>query len=453
MMCWLVVNKDKTNKNRRLALLNKIEGSKSENTKREEKADRLIGTIIQKSSSTLSTGEDMKGSEDNTDTEIEYFEAPYKIPWGIVIFTFILILCVGVFTVYSAVSKDFNRKDWIENPSTITIHVDKGANLSEITDDLKESGLIKYDILFNLYTSYISGKSSKIQYGDFEFTSNMSYDDIISILCMQSVFTETIQVTIPEGLTAVAIAQIMEDNGLCTVDEFLDCANGDDGSDWSQYEFWNLIPSGTQRIMKCEGYLFPDTYEFYVGDDVYNLVDKFYKQFDSKVDSFMMDVDDSEYTLDELVILGSFIQEEAGRAEEDYKVSAVFHNRLESSDPLWSEHKLESNTCSYIRNSNENNYLWNSPTAEYMGWVGQGEIPDEILEIYDTYTISGLPAGPVSNPGIDAIKAALYPDSQYIEDEYYFFVTGKPGTDVAGQYFYAKTASEHQKNVELAGWA
>lgn len=270
---------------------------------------------------------------------------------------------------------------------------------------------------------------------------------------MQNVFTETIQITIPEGWTAVAIAQKLEENGLCTVEEFLACANGEDGSNWGHYEFWNLIPENTGRIMKCEGYLFPDTYEFYVGDTVYNIVDKFYKQFDSKVDSLMIDIDESGYTLDELVILGSFIQEEAGKQSEDYKVSAVFHNRLESSNPLWESHKLESNTCSYIKNSNENNYLWNSPTAEYMGWVEQGEIPDDILEIYDTYKISGLPAGPVSNPGIEAIKAALYPDEEYIKNEYYFFVTGRPGTDVAGKYFYAKTADEHQRNVEIAGWA
>ena len=167
--------------------------------------------------------------------------------------------------------------------------------------------------MFNLYTQYISGKSGSIQYGNFKFTNNMSYDDIISTLCMQNVFTETIQITIPEGWTAVAIAQKLEENGLCTVEEFLACANGEDGSNWGHYEFWNLIPENTGRIMKCEGYLFPDTYEFYVGDTVYNIVDKFYKQFDSKVDSLMIDIDESGYTLDELVILGSFIQEEAGK--------------------------------------------------------------------------------------------------------------------------------------------
>lgn len=394
-----------------------------------------------------------KTSSKDSTRQIDYFDAPYKIPWGIVICVIFCVILAMVFTVYSLVYRDFQRKQYIQNPDTITVHVDKGQNLSEITESLKESGLIKYKALFNLYTQYISGKQSDIQYGDFQFTTDMQYDDIISTLCMQSVFTKTVQVTIPEGLTAVAISQIMEDKGLCTAEEFLDCANGLDGSDFSQYEFWNLIPKDSGRIMKCEGYLFPDTYTFYVGDDTYSLVDKFYKQFDAKVKDLMLDIDDSGYSLDDLVKLGSFIQEEAGKPEEDYKVSAVFHNRLEQSDPLWAEHKLESNACSGIMKSNENNYLWNSPTAEYMGWVAAGSIPDDILKAYDTYQISGLPAGPISNPGIDAIKAALYPDKQFINDGYYFFVTGKPGTDVAGQYFYARTAEEHAENVEIAGWS
>ena len=383
----------------------------------------------------------------------DYFDTTIQVPWGKIGLVVLLICCLIAYKAYTTIMFDFNRKDSVENPETVSIHVEKGSNLSEISEQLKDAGLIKYGTLFSLYTQYMSGKSNSIQYGDFEFTTDMSYDDMISILCVQQVFTKTITVTFPEGSTAVAIAQIMEQNGLCSVDDFLACANGEDGSDFSQYEFWNLIPEDTGRIMKCEGYLFPDTYEFYVGDSVYNYVNKLYKEFDSKVDDLMMDIDDSNYSLDDIVILGSFIQEEAGKASEDAKVSAVFHNRIESTDPLWASHILQSNTCSYIMNDNENNYLWNSPTAEYMGWRAAGKIPDDILKIYDTYKVEGLPAGPVSNPGYDAIYAALHPDQTFIDEGYYFFVTGNPKGNYPGQYFYAKTAREHQKNVELAGWA
>ena len=115
------------------------------------------------------------------------------------------------------------------------------------------------------------------------------------------------------------------------------------------------------------------------------------------------------------------------------------------------EHKLESNASSYIMKDSENNYLWNSPTAEYFGWPEQGAIPDDVLALYDTYAISGLPAGPISCPGYAAMEAALNPDEEYINEGYYFFVTGHPGTDVAGQYFYAKTADEHYQTASRPG--
>ena len=301
-----------------------------------------------------------------------------------------------------------------------TITVPEGSSVASIATQLKDAGVIQYDWLFKQYVKY-SGKAGEIQYGDFEVQSGMAYNDIIKAL---SVVTRraTVNVTIPEGTTAVGVAQIFVDAGLVDdVDTFLSCANGNDGSDWSKYDFWNAIPDN-DRLMKCEGYLFPDTYTLYADED-------------------------------DVVKLASFIQEEAGLESEDAKVSACFHNRLESSDPLWAEHKLESNACSYIMQDSENNYLWNSPTAEYFGWPEDGAIPDDVLALYDTYAISGLPAGPISCPGYAAIEAALNPDQEYLDEGYFFFVTGHPDTDVAGQYFYAKTADEHYQNCVKAGWA
>ncbi len=279
----------------------------------------------------------------------------------------------------------------------------------------------------------------------------MAYNDIIKAL---SVVTRraTVNVTIPEGTTAVGVAQIFVDAGLVdNVDTFLSCANGNDGTDLSKYDFWNAIPDN-DRLMKCEGYLFPDTYNLYKDESVAYYVDTLYGEFASKTAALADTVAAKGTSLDDVVKLASFIQEEAGLESEDAKVSACFHNRLESDDPQWAEHKLESNASSYIMQDSENNYLWNSPTAEYFGWPEQGAIPDDVLALYDTYAISGLPAGPISSR-YAAIEAALNPDQEYIDEGYYFFVTGHPGTDVAGQYFYAKTADEHYQNCVKAGWA
>lgn len=332
-----------------------------------------------------------------------------------------------------------------------TITIEQGSSVGNIAAQLKEAGIIQYDWLFKEYVKY-SGKAEGIQYGDFTLRSGMDYNSIIQTIS-QEVRRPTTNVTIPEGTTAVGVAQIFVDAGLVdSVDTFLNCANGTDGSDFSQYSFWTQIPDNG-RLMKCEGYLFPDTYNVYADEDVYYYVDTLYSEFSSKTEGLMDTVNEKGTTLDDVVKLASFIQEEAGVEAEDAKVSACFHNRLESSDPLWSEHKLESNACSYITQDVENNYLWNSPTAEYYGWPEAGSIPEEVLNQYDTYRISGLPAGPISCPGYAAIEAALNPDQQFIDEGYFFFVTGHPDTDVAGQYFYAKTADEHQANVEKAGWA
>ena len=332
-----------------------------------------------------------------------------------------------------------------------TITVEQGSSVGAIAAQLKEAGIIQYDWLFKEYVQ-LSGKASGIQYGDFALRSGMDYNSIIQALS-QETRRPTTDITIPEGTTAVGVAQIFVDAGLVdSVDTFLSCANGLDGSDFSQYSFWNEIPDNG-RLMKCEGYLFPETYNVYADEDVYYYVDTLYAEFEKQTAALADTIAEKGTTLDDVVKLASFIQEEAGVPEEDPKVSACFHNRLESDDPLWAEHKLESNACSYITQDVENNYLWNSPTAEYYGWPEQGAIPEDVLELYDTYRISGLPAGPISCPGYAAIEAALNPDQQFIDEGYFFFVTGHPDTDVAGQYFYAKTADEHQANVEKAGWA
>lgn len=394
---------------------------------------------------------DIEQGDEYEDYEDEEDERPRRrFPFGCLI-VLILIALVG-FGGYKVMQFYGELSGAGEMGIEQTIKVEQGSSIGAIASRLKEDGIIEYDWLFKQYVKY-SGKADGIQYGEFELRPGMSYNEIIETLSVV-IRRPTTNVTIPEGTTAVGVAQIFVNEGLVSsVDEFLACANGTDGSDFSQYDFWNQIPDNG-RIMKCEGYLYPETYNVYSKDmDVYYYVDVLYKEFAAQTAGLMDTINEKGTTLDDVVIMASFIQEEAGMPEEDARVSACFHNRLETDDPLWSAHMLESNASSSFMYDSENNYLWNSPTAEYMGWVAQGFIPDDVLAIYDTYKVSGLPAGPISCPGYAAIEAALNPDPQFVEDGYFFFVTGHPNTDVAGQYFYAKTANEHSVNVEKAGWA
>ena len=316
--------------------------------------------------------------------------------------------------------------------------IPQGSGVSAIAQKLKDAGVIRSAYLFRWYVGQ-KGAASKLQYGDFTLQkSACSYDAIIAALSTYAK-AETVRVTIPEGTTAIAIAQKMEAAGLCSAEDFLKEANE---GDFSKYTFWQYVPDDVDapdRFMKCEGYLFPDTYEFLKDDTVHNYVATFYAQFDAQITEKMYaELEKQAMTLPELITLASFVQEEAGNSQ-DSNVAQVFRNRLADGSPY---PRLQSNTSSHIQSNDDNNYLWNWVAPYYGGW---DKIPENIVAAYDTYSCTGLPAGPISNPGLAAIKAALTPEPDEAAKSAYFFVT-----DLKGSYYYAHTLSEHNANCKTA---
>ncbi len=320
-----------------------------------------------------------------------------------------------------------DRGDYLE----VEFEVGKNDYPRTVCDNLRAAGIIRYNQ--HLY-EYIkeTGVGPSIQNGTFTLNNTMTYDEILEILTTPQGRKADLWVTIPEGTTLLKAADIVaQSTGLCTAEEFLEMANT---GDFSQYWWWNEIPTDGFRFMKGEGYLLPDTYNFYNDSTVYELVDRFYSAFDAYAAEVVTQekLDTLGMTLDEVIVLASMVQEEAGN-EQDAMVSSVFHNRLKDG---W---KLESNASSYIKNDADNNYVHNWLAPYYGGW---DSIPEGMAEAYDTYAVAGLPAGPISNPGRAAIEAALEP----AESDYYFFVT-----DPEGNYYYGVTADEHYANCVKAG--
>ena len=319
----------------------------------------------------------------------------------------------------------------------VTVSIPQGSGVAAIANKLKEAGVIRSAYLFRWYVGE-KGAAAKLQYGDFALTTGSAYDDIISALSTYAK-AETVRITIPEGTTAIAIARKMEEAGLCSAEDFLKEANE---GDFSAYTFWQYVPEdkdAPDRFMKCEGYLFPETYEFLKDDTVHNYVATFYAQFDAQItDAMYAKLKEQGMTLNELVTLASFVQEEAGNSQ-DSNVAQVFRNRLAEGSPY---PRLQSNTSSHIQSDADNNYLWNWVAPYYGGW---DNIPENIVSAYDTYHTDGLTPGPISNPGIAAIKAALEPDPDEEAKDAYFFVT-----DLKGNYYYARTLSEHNANCQTA---
>ncbi len=181
-----------------------------------------------------------------------------------------------------------------------------------------------------------------------------------------------------------------------------------------------------ERSFLLEGYLFPDTYEFYRNESAASAIKRFLKNTKAKLtDEIAARCNELGYTVDEILTLASIIQEEAGDPAEMGKVSSVLHNRLNSSRFP----RLQCDVATfYLRD-----YV--KPYVDEIRY-------EELVELYNTYNCDGLPAGPITNSGIDAINAALYPE----DTDYYFFVT-----DSEGAYLYAETWNEHQENCDVAG--
>lgn len=346
----------------------------------------------------------------------------------IVIAIFIVIfIIIGIGAAYAI--GDIKGKDRKEASATITI--EKGAGTLSIGETLQENGIIKNASIFRAYVKFM-GVGSNIQYGDFEMTSDLSYSEIIEKLEEPRKKRDSVRVTFPEGSTVIQFAQRMADAGLCTTEEFIDTANN---GDFSQFTFWNKIGENDLRFMKAEGYLFPNTYDFFKDDTVYNMVAKLYQEFDKRVTAEMYArMDELNMTLDEVITLSSFVQEEAGHPSEQPFVSAVLHNRLKPGSVL---PRLECNVCSLIMEPG--NYV-NDYIVPYYG--GEANVPDGMLSAYNTYKLNGLPAGPISCPGEDAIINTLYPEENF--DNLYFV------TDLSGKYYYSKTLQQHNINIAAA---
>ncbi len=292
-------------------------------------------------------------------------------------------------------------------------------DLDDVLKILNERDIVSQTTAFKLYSKFKKWDDS-FAAGQYTLTSNMSYDEIISLLKNGIEVDNTVTVTIPEGLSVYEVAQLLEEKGVCNAQKFLEILETTDFS----YEFVEMIPQDELRFRRFEGYIFPDTYEFYIGENPTSVAKKFLRNFNTRVTSAYYDrFKELDLSLDEVITLASIIQKEAGELEQMYRVSSVFHNRLQSS------------TFPNLQSDTTINYI-NNFIKPHLSSDNQA-----MYDAYNTNVCEGLPIGPISNPGLDAIKAALYPANT----SYYYFVSDK-----TGEYYYAKTLKQHEENIRTA---
>jgi len=285
-----------------------------------------------------------------------------------------------------------------ENSATQkVVTIPSGTNAKEIVVVLEENEIIrKNNYTFRILTKLLK-LEDQLKHGEYNLSPSMNMLQILDKLVKGEVITY--KITIPEGYTCTQIAELLDKKEVAEKETFLKLAKDSEKS-------W-------------EGYLFPDTYEVPKKYGAKNMSKVMLSNFNQIAieNKFTEKAEEIGFSLDEIIILASIIEKEAKFSEEKSKVSSVFYNRLEIGMKLQS--------CATIQ------YILETPK----------EILDEndlkIDSPYNTYLYRGLPPGPICNPGLDSIIAALEPE----EGDYLYFVLGENG-----RHIFSKTYQEHLRN-------
>ncbi len=265
------------------------------------------------------------------------------------------------------------------------------ADIDYVAEELKSAGLIQYKWLFKLFCK-VSKADTKLDPGEYELKSSYDYRALVGKMQKNSGAAATVMVTIPEGFTMSQIFYRLEENGVCSYDDLMEAAANEN------FDYFFLEGTESGDPLRLEGFLFPDTYEFYKSMSAASAINKFLQNFYGKISADMeKQLSDKGMSLRDVLKIASLIEREAANDEERPLIASVIYNRLRTGWSLG----LESSIL-YVHQDHEG-----APTAEML----KEDSPYNLMEK------TGLPPTPISNPGISSINAALVPDTT----NYFFF--------------------------------
>ena len=323
----------------------------------------------------------------------------------------------------------FGRED-----KAVTVTIFETDTIDDITKKLARAELIHYPELFKLYASFAVDEG-EIKPGQWELNTKYDYHALVRMMSPSST-RSVVTVTIPEGYTCRQIFALLEDNKVCTAQDMESYAAG---GELDAYWFLENVGRGDKYCL--EGFLFPDTYEFYQNDTPRNVLQRMLNNFEKKFDedlrwkvqtlnAHLTDlmrrngsgqeyIDSHQFTVKDVINVASMIEKETSSAQEGYTIASVIYNRLF----CWGANPA---------------YLNIDATIVYaLG--GKTDLTAEDLRVdspYNTYTNIGLTPGPISNPGLASIKAALEP----ADTNYYFYVLDPS----VGSHHFSTTQAEHE---------
>lgn len=344
--------------------------------------------------------------------------------------TYIFFIVVIVVSMAISIYAVFCMNDVLaitKTKSSVTVSLQEEVDsTSDAIDILADKGLIKCKNFCKLFAKYREAYvGGPYQPGVYYLNGKMGLEGMLMTLQGDSSTSETVTLMFPEGTTVPEIIDKLVENDVCDRTALLSVINSTDFS----YSLVSDLKAKEEVPYRLEGYLFPDTYEFYVGENASSVIKKFLANGDAKItEEDRKQAEKLGYSMYEIITIASIIQKEAGNEDQMKTISSVIHNRL--SDQVNMPSIGCQSTSDYITN-------FVGPSLSSTS----AHTADYYMQYYDTQVTSkvvGLPAGPICNPGMAAIEAALYPeDTSY----YYFF------HDTKGNLYTAKTYSEFNEKI------
>lgn len=326
-----------------------------------------------------------------------------------------------------------------ENASKVTISIPANPTMDDIADILYQGKVIKQPMFFKLYANFTSSVEGFRQ-GNFEIETDKDYEAIINFLQSNVNRTDIVTVQITEGMNTLEIARTLHEQGVLTdMQEFLDLCNSEYFDE--DFTFLQEIKNAGERYYKLEGYLFPDTYDFYIDEAPKSVISKFLNNYENKIvlhkekyfsnskkSTLTDEALDTGYTVDEILTIASIIQAEAASRDDMYYISSILHNRL--------EYGIDEGVA-----------MLNCDCTVYYPYRKYSEVPESIRSTfhssYNTNDFNGLPPGPICNPGVEAVKAAINP----YETEYLYFC--HDSVDNGSTPYYSTNIYDHEYYLSI----
>lgn len=344
--------------------------------------------------------------------------------------TYIFFIVVIVISVALAVYAVFCMNDILaitKTKSTVTVTFNEEIDsASEAIDVLHDYDLIQCKTFCKLFAKIRASKiGPPYPAGVYYLNGKMGLEGMLMTLQGETATTETVKLTFPEGYTVPEIVDKLAENEVCDRSALLAVINSTEFS----YSLVSGLTANEQVPYRLEGYLFPDTYEFYIGENASSVINRFLEQMEKQyLQKYRERAKELGLTDYEVLTIASIIQKEAGSVEQMKDISSVIHNRL--------------------NNATQYPSIGCESTSDYITkFVAKATVPPEhsaeyYLNYYSTMSTSqvvGLPAGPICNPGADAIEAALYPS----DTNYYFFFH-----DADGELYCSSTYAENRQKIQ-----